>query len=60
MDKNTRYLGQPILQQVLSLIDESTIYKAATKHKAPAKKKSVKTTKPVKKSKAKPVKKKQA
>jgi transposase len=34
MDKNTTYLGQPILQQVLSLIPESIVHKAAIKHKA--------------------------
>lgn len=34
MDKNTTYLGQPILQQVLSLIDDSVIFKATYKHKA--------------------------
>lgn len=34
MDKNTSYLGQPILRQVLSLIDEGIVRKATTKHKA--------------------------
>lgn len=34
MGKNTVYLGQPILQQVLSLIDQSAISKATIKHKA--------------------------
>ena len=34
MDKTTVYLGQPILQQVLSLLDENIVHKAAIKHKA--------------------------
>ena len=33
MDKITTYLGQPILKQVLSLIDEAIVHKAALKHK---------------------------
>lgn len=32
MDKITTYFGQPILKQVLSLIDEALIHKAALKH----------------------------
>ena len=34
MNKNTNYLGQPILQQVFSLIDEGIVHKATIKHKA--------------------------
>lgn len=34
MDKNTTYLGQPILKQILSLIDACIIQKAVVKHKA--------------------------
>ena len=34
MDKTTNYLGQPILKQVLSFIDNTIVQKAILKHKA--------------------------
>lgn len=34
MDKTTNYLGQPILKQVLSFIDNTIVQKATLKHKA--------------------------